>query len=62
MKLLHWTGDDKALSKKISLDSPLGRRDKAREPEGEGRRGNTNYVDRTIERIIEKRRNPPMRR
>jgi len=62
MKLLHWTGDDKTLSKQIFLDSQLGQRDKAREPEGEGRRGNTNYVDRTIERIIAKRRNPPMRR
>ena len=62
IKLLHWTGDDKALSKKIFLDSPLGRRDKAQEPDREGRRGNTNYVDRTIERIIAKRRNPPMKR
>jgi primase-polymerase (primpol)-like protein len=62
MKLLHWTGDDKTLSKQIFLDSPLGQRDKAQEPEGEGRRANTNYVDRTIERIIAKRRNPPMRR
>src|SRR6266571_2063680 len=62
MKLLHWTGDDSSLSKQIFLDSPLGRRDKAQEPEGEGRRGTTNYVDRTIERIIAKRQNPPMKR
>ncbi len=62
MKLLHWTGDDKVLSKKIFLDSPLGQRDKAQDPEGVGRRGDTNYVDKTIERIIEKRRNPPMKR
>ena len=61
MKLLHWTGDDRQLSKNIFLNSPLGQRAKAQEPEGEGRRGNTNYVDRTIDRIIEKRRNPPMR-
>ena len=62
MKLLHWTGDEIPLVKSIFLTSPLGLRDKAQEPEGEGRRGNTNYVDRTIERILEKRRNPPMRR
>ena len=62
MKLLHWTGDDVSLSKQIFLNSPLGRRAKAQEPEREGRRGTTNYVDRTIERIIAKRRNPPMKR
>jgi len=62
MKLLHWTGDNKVLSKKIFLNSPLGQRDKAQEPEGVGRRGDTNYVDKTIERIIAKRRNPPMKR
>ncbi len=50
------------LSKQIFLDSPLGRRDKGRDPNGEGRRGNTNYVDRTIERIQARRRNPPMKR
>ncbi len=62
MKLLHWTGDDISLSKQIFLDSPLGQRAKAQEPEREGRRGNTNYVDRTIERIRTMRRNPPMKR
>ncbi len=62
MKLLHWTGDDKSLAKSIFLSVLLSLRDKAQEPEGEGRRGNTNYVDRTIERILQKRRNPPMRR
>ncbi len=62
MKLLHWTGDDVSLSKQIFLDSLLGRRDKAQEPETEGRRGTTNYVDRTIERIRKKRWNPPQRR
>ncbi len=62
MKLLHWTGDDKILTKSLFLNSPLGQRDKAREPEGVGRRGDTNYVDRTIERIIQKRGNPPQRR
>ncbi len=62
MKLLHWTGDDRQLAKAIFLNSPLGQREKAQDETGAGRRGNTNYVDRTIERIIQKRRNPPMRR
>src|SRR6266568_3906294 len=62
MKLLHWTGDDKQLGKSIFLNSPLGSRDKAADPDRVGRRGNTNYVDRTIDRIIEKRHNPPMKR
>jgi primase-polymerase (primpol)-like protein len=62
MKLLHWTGDNRPLAKSIFLASPLGQRDKAQDPEGEGRRGTTNYVDRTIERIIAKRTNPPQRR
>ena len=62
MKLLHWTGDDRQLSKSIFLNSPLGKREKAQDSVKEGRRGNTNYVDRTIDRIIEKRQNLPMRR
>jgi len=62
MKLLHWTGDDRQLAKAIFVNSPLGQREKARDETGKGRRGNTNYVDRTIDRIIEKRRNPPQRR
>jgi len=62
MMLLHWTGDDRQLAKAIFLASPLGQRAKAQDPEGIGRRGNSNYVDRTIDHIIEKRRNRPMRR
>jgi len=62
MKLLHWTGDDRQLAKSIFLASPLGQRDKATDSEGVGRRGNTNYLDRTIERIIANRQNPPMKR
>ena len=50
------------IAKAIFLASPLGQRDKAQDPGRVGRRGHTNYVDRTIDRIIEKRRNPPMRR
>jgi primase-polymerase (primpol)-like protein len=62
MKLLHWTGDDIPLVKSLFLNSPLGQREKAQDPDRVGRRGNTNYLDRTIERIIAKRRNPPMKR
>jgi primase-polymerase (primpol)-like protein len=62
MKLLHWTGDDIPLTKSLFLASPLGQREKAQDPERVGRRGTTNYLDRTIDRIIEKRQNPPMRR
>jgi primase-polymerase (primpol)-like protein len=62
MKLLHWTGDDRQLAKTIFLASPLGQRDKAQDETGTGRRGTTNYVDKTIDRIIEKRHNPPQRR
>ncbi len=57
MKLLHWTGDNKALVRGLFLASPLGQRDKAERPTGE-----TTYIDMTIENVIKKRRNPPMRR
>ena len=57
MKLLHWTGDNKALTRDLFLASPLGQRKKATRPTGE-----TTYVDITIENVIKKRRNPPMRR
>jgi primase-polymerase (primpol)-like protein len=62
MKLLHWTGDNRLLAKSLFLASSLGQREKAQDSAGQGRRGNTNYVDRTIDRIIEKRRNPTQRR
>ena len=62
MKLLHWTGDDRQLTKAIFLASPLGHREKARDVEGIGRRGTSNYIDRTIDRIIERRQNQPMKR
>ena len=57
MKLLHWTGDNKALVRRLFLASPLGQRDKAERPTGE-----TTYIDMTIENVIKKRRNKPMRR
>lgn len=62
MKLLHWTGDDRQLAKALFLASPLGQREKAQDAKGIGRRGTTNYVDRTIDRILARRHNPPMRR
>jgi hypothetical protein len=60
MKLLHWTGDEKQLTKSLFLASPLGHRDNARDEKGEGKRGNSSYADRTIDRIIERRQNQPM--
>jgi putative DNA primase/helicase len=62
MKLLHWTGDDIPLVKSLFLSSPLGSRAKAQETEHEGKRGTTTYLDRTIARILAKRRNPPQKR
>lgn len=62
MKLLHWTGDDIALTKAIFLASPLGQRAKARDDSREGRRGGTTYLDATIDAVLKKRRNPPQKR
>ncbi len=57
MKLLHWTGDDIALTKRLYLASPLGQRKKALE-----KRGPTTYLDMTLGNVLKKRRNLPMRR
>lgn len=57
MKLLHWTGDDIALTRQLFLASPLGKREKATRPTGE-----ITYVDMTINNVLRKRRNPPMKR
>ncbi len=57
MKLLHWTGDNVELTRKLFLSSPLGQRVKAKRKTGE-----TTYVDMTIYNVLRKRRNPPMRR
>jgi primase-polymerase (primpol)-like protein len=62
MMILHWTGDDIALTREIFLASPLGQRAKVWDEQGIGRRGQESYLDRTIRRILEKRRNPPQRR
>src|SRR6266849_3742181 len=57
MKLLQWTGDNTPLVRELFLASPFGQRDKAERPTGE-----TTYIDMTIENVIKKRRNQPMRR
>jgi len=57
MKLLHWTGDDKTLTRELFLRSPLGQRAKA-----ERKTGSTTYEDITIENVLKKRRTPPQRR
>lgn len=56
MKLLHWTGDNIALTRQIFLSSPLGQREKATRKTGE-----TTYVDMTINNVLRKRRNSPQR-
>jgi putative DNA primase/helicase len=57
LKLLHWTGDDVALTRKLFLQSGLYREDKT-----ERRTGETTYIDMTIRNAMKKRRNPPMKR
>jgi len=57
MKLLHWTGDNVALTRQLFLQSGLYREDKT-----ERKTGSTTYLDMTIHNALKKRRNPPMRR
>ena len=57
MKLLHWTGDNVALTRQLFLQSGLYRKDKT-----ERKTGSTTYLDMTIHNALKKRRNPPMRR
>ncbi len=57
MKLLHWTGDNVALTRQLFLESGLYRQDKT-----ERKTGSTTYLDMTIANALKKRRNPPMRR
>jgi putative DNA primase/helicase len=57
LKLLHWTGDNVPLTRKLFLASGLYREDKT-----ERKTGETTYLDMTIHNAIRKRRNPPMRR
>ena len=57
LKLLHWTGDNVDLTRKLFLESGLYREEKT-----ERRTGATTYLDMTINNALKKRRNPPMRR
>jgi primase-polymerase (primpol)-like protein len=57
LKLLHWTGDDIALTRKLFLESGLYREGKT-----ERRTGETTYLEMTINNARKKRRNPPQQR
>jgi len=57
LKLLHWTGDNVELTRKLFLQSGLYRQEKT-----ERRTGQTTYLDMTIKNASKKRRNPPQRR
>ncbi|HYT36641.1 MAG TPA: hypothetical protein VEL49_05620 [Ktedonobacteraceae bacterium] len=57
LKLLHWTGDNVDLTRKLFLESGLYREDKT-----ERKTGQTTYLDMTIRNALKKRRNPPQRR
>jgi primase-polymerase (primpol)-like protein len=56
LKLLHWTGDNVALTRQLFRESGLYREKTERTT------GETNYLDMTIANALKKRRNPPMRR
>src|SRR6266699_4268702 len=56
MKLLHWTGDNIALTRQLFRASGLYRE------KTERKTGETTYLDMTIHNALRKRRNPPMRR
>jgi primase-polymerase (primpol)-like protein len=57
MKLLHWTGDNVELTRKLFLASGLFREGKTLRKTGQ-----TTYLDMTITNALKKRRNPPMQR
>jgi putative DNA primase/helicase len=57
LKLLHWTGDNVALTRELFLQSGLYRQEKT-----ERKTGTTTYLDMTIANALKKRRNPPQRR
>jgi putative DNA primase/helicase len=57
LKLLHWTGDDVVLTRRLFLASGLYRPGKT-----ERKTGQTDYLDMTINNAIKKRRNPPQKR
>src|SRR6266700_1717169 len=56
MKLLHWTGDNIALTRQLFRESGLYRQ------KTERKTGETTYLDMTIANALKKRRNPPMKR
>ena len=57
LKLLHWTGDNVALTRQLFLASGLYRADKT-----ERKTGRTTYLEMTIQNALKKRRNLPMKR
>lgn len=57
LKLLHWTGDNVELTRKLFMESGLYRPEKT-----ERKTGETTYLDMTINNAIRKRRNPPQKR
>jgi putative DNA primase/helicase len=57
LKLLHWTGDNVELTRKLFLQSGLYREGKTLRKTGQ-----TTYLDMTITNALKKRRNPPMQR
>ena len=57
LKLLHWTGDNVELTRKLFLESGLYREGKTLRKTGQ-----TTYLDMTITNALKKRRNPPMNR
>jgi putative DNA primase/helicase len=57
LKLLHWTGDNVALTRELFLRSGLYREGKT-----ERKTGEITYLDMTINNAIRKRRNPPQQR
>ncbi len=56
LKLLHWTGDNVALTRQLFRESGLYRE------KSERKTGSTTYLDVTIHNALKKRRNPPMKR
>ena len=57
LKLLHWTGNNVALTRKLFMESGLYRPEKI-----ERKTGQTTYLDITINNAIRKRKNTPQKR
>lgn len=54
-RLLHWTGNNIELTKRLFLDSPLGQREKNGRRKATDKRGSGTYVDMTIQKILRTR-------